>query len=134
MHIAHKLVILQGYRSGIESFRGALCTMVAPTVDHPLPTHGDPPSNLRICSLLPSATETVGRLGLADSLVCVTHCCDIAPDPATLDRILDSGAAVRATSSWVKPDSLSQGDIDEMVKVCCCNCRGLRVNSKNWCG
>ena len=92
--------------------------MVAPTLEHPLPTHGSPPRNLRICSLLPSATETVGRLGLADHLVCVTHCCDVAPDAATLDKLLASGAAVRATSSWVKPDTLSQRDIDDMVKAC----------------
>lgn len=90
--------------------------MVAPTVDHVLPTSPAPPHNLRVCSLLPSATETIGRLGLADHLVCVTHCCDIAPDPQTLDRVLASGQAVRATYSWVKPNTLSQADIDEMVK------------------
>ena len=53
----------------------------------PLP---QPPTDLRICSLLPSATDIVGCLGLASRLVCVTHECDTAPDAATLAAALDS--------------------------------------------
>ena len=90
--------------------------MVAPTVDHEAPTAPAAASDLRVCSLLPSATEIVGRLGLTEHLVCVTHCCDVAPDPESLDRVLQSGQAVRATSSWIKADTLSQADIDAMVK------------------
>jgi iron complex transport system substrate-binding protein len=90
--------------------------MAAPTLPHPLPPGPPASPSLRVCSLLPSATETVGRLGLAPHLVCVTHCCDAAPDPETLDALLASGEAVRATSSWVRPDVMSQRDIDEMVK------------------
>jgi len=36
-------------------------------------------SGLRICSLLPSATEIVFALGLDDDLVAVTHECDSPP-------------------------------------------------------
>ena len=90
--------------------------VVAPVLPHPVPNHPPAPDNLRVCSLLPSATETVGRLGLAQHLVCVTHCCDIAPDSKTLDELLSTGAAVRATSSFVMPNTMSQHDIDEMVK------------------
>ena len=34
---------------------------------------------MRICSLLPSATEIVCQLGLGDQLVAVTHECDYPP-------------------------------------------------------
>ncbi|HEY8394307.1 MAG TPA: BtuF-related (seleno)protein, partial [Thermaerobacter sp.] len=34
---------------------------------------------MRICSLLPSATELVCALGLEDRLVAVTHECDYPP-------------------------------------------------------
>ena len=37
---------------------------------------------MRICSLLPSATEMVYALGLGDQLVGVSHTCDY-PDDAT---------------------------------------------------
>jgi iron complex transport system substrate-binding protein len=37
---------------------------------------------LRICSLLPSATEIVFALGLGDHLVAVTHECDFPPEAA----------------------------------------------------
>ena len=33
----------------------------------------DVPANLRVVSLLPSATEVIGALGLSDCLVGVTH-------------------------------------------------------------
>src|SRR5215208_6591559 len=48
---------------------------VDPTTHHP---------SLRIVSLLPSATEIVAALGLADHLVGITHSCDYPPE--ILDR------------------------------------------------
>jgi hypothetical protein len=72
--------------------------------------------SLRICCLLPSATEIVGQLGLAEHLVCVTHECDAAPDEDTLQKLLDAGAVARVTASAINPSSLSQHAIDGMVK------------------
>lgn len=45
---------------------------------------------LRICSLLPSATEIVVALGLGNRLVAVTHECDFPPDVARLPVITRS--------------------------------------------
>ena len=48
---------------------------------------------MRICSLLPSATEIVFALGLDDDLVGVTHECDYPPEarrlPAVTASIID---------------------------------------------
>ena len=65
-------------------------------------------SNVRICSLLPPATEIIGRLGLSDNIVCVTHKCDAAPDEATLARILEQGTCRRVTKSAISPDTSTQ--------------------------
>lgn len=65
------------------------------------------PAN-RICSLLPSATEIVGRLGLADRLVCVTHECDVAPNETTLEGLIKSGQVARVTSSAINPAVFTQ--------------------------
>ena len=62
-----------------------------------------PPPGLRICSLLPSATDIVGCLGLAEHLVCVTHECDTAPDEATLQRLISEGTAVRCLTICALP-------------------------------
>eukprot|EP00045_Choanoeca_perplexa_P009917 m.98361 g.98361 ORF g.98361 m.98361 type:complete len:108 (+) comp15079_c0_seq1:98-421(+) len=75
-----------------------------------------PPNPLRIASLLPSATEIVGRLGLAAQLVGVSHECDICPDKAGLSAILSSRQAVRLTQSSLQPDVESQSAIDTKVK------------------
>ena len=45
---------------------------------------------MRICSLLPSATEIVYALGLGDGLVGVTHECDYPPEAAALPPITSS--------------------------------------------
>jgi iron complex transport system substrate-binding protein len=58
--------------------------------------------DLRICSLLPSATEIVFGLGLGDQLVAVTHECDFPPEAArlpvvtrsTLDHGTDNSRAI----------------------------------------
>ncbi|HXW54683.1 MAG TPA: cobalamin-binding protein [Candidatus Cybelea sp.] len=43
---------------------------------------------MRICSLLPSATETLFALGLGDSVVGVTHECDFPPEAARKPALL----------------------------------------------
>ena len=48
-------------------------------------------SSPRIISLLPSATEIVGALGVSHLLVGVTHECDVCPDAAGMQRLLESG-------------------------------------------
>src|SRR5205814_1192662 len=53
-----------------------------PTVWVPYTTDASPrraERQMRICSLLPSATEIVLALGLGDHLVAVTHECDLPP-------------------------------------------------------
>jgi iron complex transport system substrate-binding protein len=45
--------------------------------------------NLKICSLLPSATEILYSLGLGDQIVAVTHECDYPPETASKPRITE---------------------------------------------
>ena len=70
---------------------------------------------LRICSLLPSLTEICGGLGLQESLVGITHECDVCDDEAGFQRALAAGAVV-VTRSHI-PLGLSQGAIDAAVKA-----------------
>lgn len=62
---------------------------------------------MRICSLLPSATEIVGRLGLADCLVGVSAECNWPPEVRQLPVV---------TSSRVESESLTSGEIDAAVR------------------
>jgi iron complex transport system substrate-binding protein len=62
----------------------------------------------RICSLLPSATEIVCALGLADRLVGVTHECDYPPEAAGKPRL---------TSSLIDAEGLSAREIDQGVRA-----------------
>jgi iron complex transport system substrate-binding protein len=62
---------------------------------------------VRICSLLPSATEIVGRLGLADSLVGVSAECNWPPEVRQLPVV---------TSARVDSASLSSAEIDAAVR------------------
>ena len=54
---------------------------------------------MRICSLLPSATEIVCALGLGDQLVAVTHECDFPPEVGTLPPITRSAIDHSGSSS-----------------------------------
>ena len=62
---------------------------------------------MRICSLLPSATEIVGALGLADSLVAVSEECDWPPEVRALPVI---------TASRIDTTRLSGLEIDRAVR------------------
>jgi iron complex transport system substrate-binding protein len=54
---------------------------------------------MRICSLLPGATEIVCALGLADQLVAVTHECDYPPEIRHLPVITRSAVGAGAPGS-----------------------------------
>jgi iron complex transport system substrate-binding protein len=62
---------------------------------------------LRICSLLPSATETVAALGLQDLLVGVSEECDWPPEVRELPTV---------TASRVDTRQLSSRDVDAAVR------------------
>ena len=77
---------------------------------------------MRICSLVPGATEVVMALGLADSLVGISHECDYPP-------------AVRRVPVMVQPAVDSEGadsaDIDRQVKALTSSGQPLyRVNER----
>jgi iron complex transport system substrate-binding protein len=63
---------------------------------------------VRICSLLPSATEIVGRLGLADSLVGVSAECNWPPEVSGLPVV---------TSARIDTEALTSGEIDAAVRA-----------------
>ncbi len=63
---------------------------------------------MRICSLLPSATEIIGDLGLTDQLVGVSEECDWPVDAQGLPVV---------TASRVDPSTLSSAEIDRAVRT-----------------
>ncbi len=64
--------------------------------------------SLRVASLLPSATEIVCALGMADTLVGVSHECDYPPDvAATLPRLTRSAI----------PEGLAPAEVDREVSA-----------------
>jgi iron complex transport system substrate-binding protein len=62
----------------------------------------------RIVSLLPSATEIVAALGLADRLVAVTHECDFPPDVVA--------GVPRITTNLLPPEVSGSREIDAAVR------------------
>ena len=66
---------------------------------------------MRIISLLPSATEIVCALGLADDLVAVTHECDYPPVARTKPAITASALAAASDSTTI--DRLVAGSIHD---------------------
>jgi iron complex transport system substrate-binding protein len=62
---------------------------------------------MRICSLLPSATEIAFALGLGDDVVGVTHECDYPPE-AKKKRVV--------VKSVIDPDQHGSRDIDRVVR------------------
>src|ERR671918_2037761 len=71
----------------------------------------------RIVSLLPSATEIVCALGLADRLVAVTHECDYPPDALA--------AVPRVTSSLLPTELRRSEEIDAAVRAAVSGGHGL---------
>ena len=61
---------------------------------------------MRICSLLPSATEVIALLGLGDELVGVSHECDYPPSVKRLPIMVEP---------MIPPDGLASVDIDRQV-------------------
>jgi iron complex transport system substrate-binding protein len=61
---------------------------------------------VRICSLVPGATEVLFALGLGDSVVGVTHECDWPPEAATRPQV---------TASLLQSGDLSSAEIDSAV-------------------
>jgi iron complex transport system substrate-binding protein len=64
-------------------------------------------NDIRIVSLLPSATEIVCALGLTDQLVGVTHECDFPPEAAEITKV----------TRTLIPTDVSSSTIDDMVRA-----------------
>jgi hypothetical protein len=62
--------------------------------------------SMRICSLLPGATEVVAALGLADHLVGISHECDFPP------AIKNTPVMIRAV---IDQEQMASPDIDQAV-------------------
>jgi iron complex transport system substrate-binding protein len=71
---------------------------------------------VRICSLLPSATEIIGRLGLSESLVGVSEECDWPPEIRGLPVV---------TASRVDTATLTSAEIDSAVSDAVADGRSL---------
>jgi iron complex transport system substrate-binding protein len=73
---------------------------------------------MRICSLLPSATEMVFALGRGSSLVGVTHECDFPPEVSQIPKVTRShippGADSGRIDSLVSSTLASQGSLYEL--------------------
>ena len=63
---------------------------------------------MRICSLLPGATEVVAGLGLIDELVAISHECDYPAEVRTKPVIIQCA---------VDPEKSSSADIDQQVRA-----------------
>jgi iron complex transport system substrate-binding protein len=72
---------------------------------------------MRICSLLPAATEMLFALGLGDDVVAVTHECDFPPEVTTRPVVVRSRINAQAPAS----------EIDRQVRECMA--RGESVNA-----
>ncbi|HEX9780181.1 MAG TPA: ABC transporter substrate-binding protein [bacterium] len=75
---------------------------------------------MRICSLVPSATEILFALGLGDQVVAVTHACDVPVEAASRPRVLRSrldpeaeGGALDAEVRRARGAGESLYDVDE---------------------
>jgi iron complex transport system substrate-binding protein len=97
--------------------------------------------NMRICSLLPSATEIIYALGLGDQLVGVSHTCDYPPEARTkpvvsqsirkishlgsqeIDAIIQQARTNNNPRYWINGDLLRELQPDliitqELCEVC----------------
>ena len=62
---------------------------------------------MRICSLLPSATEVIASLGLSDELVGISHECDYPPSVRSVPVMVEP---------MIPPHGLASCDIDRQVR------------------
>lgn len=60
-----------------------------------------PIDDLRICTLLPSATEIAYLLGLSDAVLGVTHECDFPPEAARKRRVVRNRIDVKASAGHI---------------------------------
>jgi iron complex transport system substrate-binding protein len=79
---------------------------------------------VRICSLVPAATEVLFALGLGDEVVGVTHECDWPPEAASKPVV---------TASLVQTGDLASGEIDRLVADTARNGRPLyAIDEDQW--
>ena len=62
---------------------------------------------MRICSLLPSATEVIASLGLSDDLVGISHECDYPPSVKNVPIMVEP---------MIPPQGMASADIDRHVR------------------
>jgi iron complex transport system substrate-binding protein len=62
---------------------------------------------MRICSLLPSATEVIALLGLSDELVGISHECDYPPSVRSVPIMIEP---------MIPPHGLASAEIDRQVR------------------
>ncbi len=81
---------------------------------------------MRICSLVPAATEVLFALGLGDQVVGVTHECDWPPEAAGKPIV---------TASLIQTGDLSSAEIDEVVAAAAGDGRPLyAIDEEQWAG
>jgi iron complex transport system substrate-binding protein len=79
---------------------------------------------VRICSLVPAATEIVFALGLGDRVVGVTHECDWPPEATSRPAV---------TASLIESDRLNSLDIDRAVSEAAGNGKPLyAIDEERW--
>jgi iron complex transport system substrate-binding protein len=79
---------------------------------------------MKICSLVPGATEIVFALGLGDQVVGVTHECDWPHEAGTRPAV---------TASLIDSDGLSSAEIDRAVTTAAANGRALyAIDEEAW--
>jgi iron complex transport system substrate-binding protein len=79
---------------------------------------------VRICSLVPAATEIVFALGLGDRVVGVTHECDWPPEATSRPAV---------TASLIESDRLSSLEIDRAVSEAAGNGKPLyAIDEERW--
>jgi iron complex transport system substrate-binding protein len=79
---------------------------------------------VRICSLVPAATEVLFALGLGDQVVGVTHECDWPPEAAARPVV---------TASLVQTGDLASGEIDRLIATTARDGRPLyAIDDEQW--
>ena len=79
---------------------------------------------MRICSLVPAATEVLFALGLGDDVVGVTHECDWPPEAAAKPVV---------TASLIQTGDLTSAEIDRLVAATALGRRPLyAIDEERW--